>query len=61
MKKKLIESLDKGKWEDGLKRVNLEDWKETTKELMEMRLSSGVEKAEKKIISFYIPVDPGCQ
>ncbi|RKX83485.1 MAG: hypothetical protein DRP58_08635, partial [Spirochaetes bacterium] len=52
MRKRLMEALDKGKWEDGLRRVDVGEWKETTKELMETRLSSGVEKAERKIVEF---------
>jgi len=49
---RLQEAMSKGKWEAGLKRVDVNTWKETTKELMRSRLPSGIEKSRDKITAF---------
>jgi len=49
---RLEEAIRKGKWEAGLKRVDLSKWKDVTKDMVERRLSSGIEKSKDKIIDF---------
>lgn len=52
MKQKLNEALDNGKWERGLARVSLEDWKADMIEKGVNRVGTGIDRAKKKVIAF---------
>lgn len=45
MKQRLIEAIDSGKWEAGLKRVTLEDWKQKMLNKGINRIPAGVDEA----------------
>jgi len=55
-KEKMLTNLQKavteGKWESGLKRVSLEEWKTKTIEKGLGRVSAGIDAAADKVISF---------
>jgi len=53
MKARLIEALDKGKWERGLGKYTLEQWKADMKEKGIPNISRGIERARDKLIDFY--------
>jgi len=42
---RLTEAIESGRWEEGLKKVGLEDWKEAMKKKALPRLSSGVDES----------------
>ena len=46
---RLTEAINEGKWEAGLKRVGLDDWKKAMKEKALARLSSGVDASVDKM------------
>lgn len=52
LKKKLIEAIDKGIWENALKAYTLEQWKRDMKEKAIPRIPDGAEKAKGKVESF---------
>lgn len=53
MKQNLVASIDSGKWEAGLKRVSLDDWKTAMVDKGLNRVSQGIEGAKDKVIAFY--------
>jgi len=52
MRANLLRSLDDGKWEAGLKRVTLEDWKSKMINKGVGRVAAGIDEAEGKVIAF---------
>lgn len=52
MKQRLVESIDNGKWQAGLKRVSLEEWKDKMINLGIPRLSAGLDANKKKVEAF---------
>lgn len=46
---RLTEAIESGRWEEGLKKVGLEDWKEAMRRKALTRLSSGVDDAVGKM------------
>jgi len=52
MQTKLNEALNSGKWERGLKRVSLEDWKGQMINKGIGRIASGIDGAAPKVIKF---------
>ena len=52
MKARLIESIDDGRWENGLKKVSLEQWKDDMLNKGVNRISAGIDGAEQKMIAF---------
>jgi len=52
MKAKLMEALDSGKWENGLKRVTLEEWKAKMIEKGVSRIPAGIDAAADKVRAF---------
>lgn len=52
MRQRLVESIDSGKWERGLNRVSLEDWKKSMTEKGIGRIASGIDGAADKVVSF---------
>lgn len=52
MRQNIIASIDNGKWERGLNRVTLEDWKQNILTKGMQRLSSGVDGAQSKMEAF---------
>jgi len=58
MKARLIEALEKGKWERNLGKYTLEEWKRDMKEKGIPNISRGIEKARDKLIDFYNQLFP---
>jgi len=52
MKNNLMESINNGSWEKGLRKVSLADWKAKTSSKVAARLSSGVDNAMSKRTAF---------
>jgi hypothetical protein len=52
MKSNLVASIDNGKWQAGLKRVSLEDWKKNMIEKGVNRVASGIDGAAAKVQDF---------
>ncbi len=52
MKQNLVASIDSGKWEAGLKRVTLEDWKTKMIDKGLNRVAAGIDGAKEKTIAF---------
>lgn len=52
MRQRLVESIDSGKWERGLKRVSLEDWKGQMITKGVGRIAAGVDGAAGKVRAF---------
>ena len=52
MKQNLVAALDSGKWEAGLKRVSLEDWKTKMIDKGLNRVAAGIDGAKDKVIAF---------
>jgi len=52
MKTNLNAALDSGKWERGLKRVTLEDWKGKMTDKGIGRIAAGIDAAHDKVVSF---------
>ena len=48
----LTASVQDGRWEAGLKRVSLEQWKSRTKDVGVGRIASGIAAAKDKVIAF---------
>jgi len=52
MKQNLVASIDSGKWEAGLKRVTLDDWKTKMIDKGLGRVAAGIDGAKQKVIDF---------
>jgi len=52
MKQNLVASIDSGKWEAGLKRVTLEEWKGKMIDKGLNRVAAGIDGAKDKVIAF---------
>jgi len=52
MKTNLVKSIDSGKWQAGLKRVSLTDWKSAMIEKGVNRVASGIDGASAKVVAF---------
>ena len=52
MRNNLLNAIDSGKWESGLKRVSLDDWKDATTSKGQTRYSEGVSNAQGKMEAF---------
>jgi len=52
MRANLTAALDSGKWEKGLRRVTLEDWKKKMVDVGVARVASGIDGAKAKTIAF---------
>ena len=52
MKQNLVASIDSGKWEAGLKRVTLDEWKTKMIDKGLNRVASGIDGAKDKVIAF---------
>lgn len=48
MLRNITAAVQNGAWENGLKKVNLSDWKQKTKEKVAQRMSGGVDAAKSK-------------
>ena len=48
----LNEALQSGKWERGLKRVSLEDWKRKAADVGVGRIAAGIDAAQSKVTQF---------
>lgn len=53
MRTNIMKSIDTGKWERGLKRVSLEDWKKQMTEKGIARVSAGIDGAAAKTTAFF--------
>lgn len=58
MKQRLIAAIDSGKWEAGLRRVSLEDWKAAAKDKGVQRIGQGAQSAVNKQADFYSKLFP---
>lgn len=59
MLQKLTQAVNNGKWEKGLARVSLQDWKSAMKDKGVQRVASGAQAAQPKMASFmqeWLPV-----
>jgi hypothetical protein len=52
MRANINTALDNGKWEKGLKRVSLSDWKSKAADVGVGRISAGIDAAASKVTSF---------
>jgi hypothetical protein len=52
MRSNITAALDSGKWERGLRRVSLEEWKDKMKRKGLGRVATGVDEAAQKVRSF---------
>jgi len=52
LKQRLIEAIDSGRWERGLQRVTLEDWKRAMISKGLNRIPAGVDEATPKVAEF---------
>ncbi len=48
----LTAAVNDGRWEKGLKRVSLEDWKTKTRDVGVGRIAAGIQAASAKVIAF---------
>jgi len=48
----LTAAVQSGKWEKGLKRVSLEDWKRKARDIGVNRIAAGIDGAKDKVIAF---------
>jgi len=48
----LTASVQSGKWEAGLKRVTLEDWKKQARDVGVNRIAAGIDAASVKVVAF---------
>lgn len=48
----LTASVNDGRWERGLRRVTLEDWKKKTRDVGVARIAAGIQAASSKVIAF---------
>lgn len=59
MKTNLVASIDNGRWESGMRKVSLSDWKTKTKSKIAERMGSGVDNAmtkRKQFDQWLVPV-----
>ncbi len=49
----LTESVNNGKWEAGLKRVTLEEWKKKARDKGVNRIAAGIDDAKEKTTAFF--------
>ena len=52
MLQNLTQAVNDGSWENGLKKVSLEDWKKKTVEVGVGRISAGIDAAANKVLDF---------
>ena len=52
MRAGILKSIDEGKWEAGLKRVTLEDWKTAAINKGVPRIAAGIDGAAAKVVEF---------
>lgn len=52
MKARIVESIDSGKWANGLRRVTLDEWKTKMIEKGVNRVATGIDGAKDKVVSF---------
>jgi len=52
MRAGILNAIDNGKWENGLKKVTLEDWKTKMVDVGINRVSAGIDAAAPKVVSF---------
>jgi len=52
MRVNILKSIDDGKWEAGLKRVSLEDWKSKMINKGVGRVAAGIDEAADKVVAF---------
>lgn len=48
----LTQAVNDGRWEKGLKRVSLEDWKTKTRDVGVGRIAAGIQAASSKVVAF---------
>lgn len=48
----LTAAVNSGKWENGLKRVSLEDWKRKARDIGVNRIAAGIDGAKDKVVAF---------
>ena len=48
----LTAAVNDGRWEKGLKRVSLEDWKTKTRDVGVGRIAAGIQAASAKVVAF---------
>lgn len=53
MRQNILTAIDNGKWEAGLNRVTVEDWKTATVNKGIPRISAGIQGAKNKLTDFY--------
>jgi len=53
MKARLVAAIDDGTWQDRVKSVSLEDWKDKTINKGIARISAGVDAANGKVVEFH--------
>ena len=58
MLRKLTESVQNGKWEAGLNRVTLEDWKAKARDKGVARIGPGIDGARSKSVDFFTKFFP---
>ena len=49
----LTRAVNDGKWEAGLKRVSLEEWKRKTRDIGVNRIAAGIDGAKEKVTAFF--------
>lgn len=52
MRQRILEALESGKWQKGLQRVSLDDWKKKMVNVGLQRISSGIDANKDKVVSF---------
>jgi len=57
-KRKLIEAIEKGKWETGLKKYTLDQWRKDMLTKGVDRIAGGAEAAKDKVADFYAQLFP---
>lgn len=54
----VVQAAEDGKWQAGLRRVTLQDWKTKTAEVGTQRIAAGVDAAINKLVAFYTELLP---
>lgn len=54
----VMEAAESGRWEDGLKSVDFQAWKQKTAEIGTQRIAAGVEAATAKQVNFFSQLLP---
>jgi len=52
MRAEINRAIDEGKWEAGLRRVSLEEWKQKMKQKGLGRIAAGIDAAQDKVVAF---------